>query len=45
MPRQEIREHTAKVAEYEGWMQVFASCRLEDQFELNADDYLFFFSK
>jgi hypothetical protein len=39
-----IREHTTKVSEYDGWVQVLAA-NAGRTYPLNADDYLFFFGK
>jgi hypothetical protein len=41
---EKIREHTDKVAEYDGWVQVLTAHK-DRSFPLNADDYLYFFSK
>jgi hypothetical protein len=38
-----LQEHAAKIAEYEGWVEVLEG-NPEDQLQLNSDDYLFFFS-
>jgi len=39
-----VREHTAKMKEYDAWMQVLAS-QGESMFNLHQDDWLFFFGK
>ena len=39
---QKIKEHDAKVGEYDGWLQVLKSDPGK-RLQLNADDYLYFF--
>lgn len=39
-----IKEHTGKLAEYDGWLQVLCASTGRT-YPLNADDYLFFFGK
>jgi hypothetical protein len=39
-----IREHTQKVSEYDGWCQVLTA-NTGRTYQLNADDYLYFFGK
>ncbi len=41
---QKIQEHLAKTQEYDGWVQVLNG-NPEARFQLNSDDYLFFFGK
>ncbi len=39
-----INEHTENVAIYDGWVEVLAAAKPTDQYPLNQDDWLFFFS-
>ena len=39
-----VKEHTAKVTEYDGWRQVLEA-NSGRTYKLNADDFLFFFGK
>jgi hypothetical protein len=39
-----VREHRAKVAEYDGWVEVLGSQMQTSIHELDHDDWLFFFS-
>jgi uncharacterized membrane-anchored protein YjiN (DUF445 family) len=41
---EKIREHLGKVREYDGWVQVL-SANGGRTYQLNADDYLYFFGK
>lgn len=41
---EKIEEHREKVSEYAGWVQVL-SANSGRNYQLNADDYLFFFGK
>ncbi len=39
-----VNEHTAKVKDYDAWIQVLKS-QGQSSFDLNQDDWLFFFGK
>jgi len=39
-----VKEHQAKIRDYAAWMQVLAS-QGQSSFDLNQDDWLFFFGK